>query len=53
MKKVLVCGAGGFIGSHLVKRLTGEDLKYFEFSKTVDDFILDDSRNYYEKLFNG
>ena len=24
MKKALVCGAGGFIGSHLVKRLKKE-----------------------------
>ena len=24
MKKALVCGAGGFIGSHLVKRLKSE-----------------------------
>ena len=24
MKKVLVCGAGGFIGGHLVKRLKRE-----------------------------
>ena len=41
MKKALVCGAGGFIGSHLVKKLKGEgfwvrgvDLKYPEFSLT-------------------
>jgi nucleoside-diphosphate-sugar epimerase len=26
MKKALVCGAGGFIGSHLVKRLKKEGL---------------------------
>ena len=47
MKKALVCGAGGFIGSHLVKRLKsagyfvrGVDLKYPEFSKTeADEFI--------------
>jgi len=25
MKKILVCGAGGFIGNHLVNRLKGED----------------------------
>ena len=38
----LVCGAGGFIGSHLVKRLRaggwwvrGVDLKYPEFSDTT------------------
>ena len=26
MKKALVCGAGGFIGSHLVKRLKKEGM---------------------------
>jgi GDP-D-mannose 3',5'-epimerase len=43
-KKVLVCGAGGFIGSHLVKRLKNEnywvrgvDLKHPEFTPTVAD----------------
>jgi nucleoside-diphosphate-sugar epimerase len=52
MKKALVCGAGGFIGSHLVKRLKregfwvrGTDLKYPRFSETeADDFILGDLR---------
>ena len=52
MKKALVCGAGGFIGSHLVKRLKkegyfvrGVDLKYPEFSKSeADVFIKDDLR---------
>ena len=52
-KKVLVCGAGGFIGSHLVKRLKNEefwvrgvDLKYPEFSTTLaDEFIIGDLRN--------
>ncbi len=53
MKKALVCGAGGFIGSHLVKRLKkegyfvrGVDLKYPEFSETeADEFIKGDLRN--------
>lgn len=53
MKTVLVCGAGGFIGSHLVKRLKsqghfviGVDLKYPEFSETVADrFHIRDLRN--------
>ena len=48
MKRALVCGAGGFIGSHLVKRLREEgywvravDLKQPEFEPTrADDFIL-------------
>lgn len=53
MKTALVCGAGGFIGSHLVKKLKGEgfwvrgvDLKYPEFSKTAaDEFIIGDLRD--------
>ena len=52
MKKALVCGAGGFIASHLVKRLKqepfwvrGVDLKRPEFSPTAaDDFQLLDLR---------
>lgn len=51
-KTALVCGAGGFIGSHLVRRLKGEgfwvrgvDLKYPEFSETAaDDFVIGDLR---------
>lgn len=53
MKKILVLGGGGFIGSHLVKKLKTDenyvrvvDLKYPEFSKTVaDDFIIGDLRS--------
>jgi len=53
MKKALVCGAGGFIGSHLAKRLKGEgfwvrgvDLKYPEYNKTAaDEFIIGDLRD--------
>src|SRR5437588_11986986 len=53
MKKVLVCGAGGFIGSHLVKRLKqegfwvrGVDLKRPEFAPTAaDDFQVLDLRD--------
>ena len=53
MKKALVLGAGGFIGSHLVKRLKregywvrGVDLKEPEWSKTeADEFIIGDLRN--------
>ncbi|MFA9462589.1 NAD-dependent epimerase/dehydratase family protein [Thiohalorhabdus methylotrophus] len=54
MKTALVCGAGGFIGSHLVKRLKedgfwvrGVDLKYPEFWNTsADDFAIGDLRDY-------
>jgi nucleoside-diphosphate-sugar epimerase len=50
MKNVLVCGGGGFIGSHLVKRLKREgcwvrsvDLKYPEYVPTeADDFMIGD-----------
>ena len=53
MKSVLVCGAGGFIGSHLVRRLKregcwvrGADLKYPKFSDTAaDDFVVGDLRD--------
>jgi nucleoside-diphosphate-sugar epimerase len=53
MKKILVLGGGGFIGSHLVKRFKREghwvrvvDLKYPEFSKSpADEFIIGDLRN--------
>lgn len=51
-KSILVCGAGGFIGSHLVKRLRSEghyvvgvDLKYPEFEETAaDEFLIYDLR---------
>ncbi|MGC1376833.1 MAG: NAD-dependent epimerase/dehydratase family protein [Anaerolineales bacterium] len=52
MKKALVCGAGGFIGGHLVKRLKkegywvrGVDIKVHEFSPSAaDDFLVRDLR---------
>ena len=51
--KILVCGAGGFIGSHLVRRLKregygvrGVDLKRPEFSETAaDEFVVGDLRD--------
>lgn len=53
MKTALVLGAGGFIGSHMVRRLKSEgywvrgiDLKYPEFSKTeADEFLIYDLRD--------
>ncbi len=52
-KAVLVCGAGGFIGHHLVRRLKqeghwvrGVDLKFPRFSETdADDFAVGDLRD--------
>jgi len=52
MKKAVVCGAGGFIGAHLVKRLKkdgywvrGADLKFPEYCETeADDFAIGDLR---------
>jgi len=53
VKKALVLGAGGFIGSHMVKRLRSEgywvrgvDLKHPEFSTTeANEFVLGDLRD--------
>ena len=53
MRRVVVCGAGGFIGGHLVKRLKregfwvrGVDLKEHEYARSMaDEFILDDLRD--------
>ena len=53
MKTALVLGAGGFIGSHLVKKLKSEgfwvrgvDLKYPEHWETAaDDFVIGDLRD--------
>ena len=53
MKKAIVCGAGGFIGGHLVKRLKeegfwvrGVDIKFPEYDETAaDDFIQGDLRD--------
>jgi GDP-D-mannose 3',5'-epimerase len=53
MKSVLVCGAGGFIGAHLVRRLKregawvrGVDLQRPEFSASeADEFVTGDLRD--------
>jgi nucleoside-diphosphate-sugar epimerase len=53
MKKILVCGAGGFIGSHFVESLKkqghyviGADLKFPEYSITLaDEFRIMDLRS--------
>jgi len=62
MKTALVLGAGGFIGSHLVKRLKrdgfhvrGVDLKYPDFGKTeADEFVIGDLRdqNFCKSILN-
>ena len=62
-KKILVCGAGGFIGSHLVKRLKregfwvcGVDLKLPEYSTTTtDSFLIGDLREqeFCRKIFEA
>jgi GDP-D-mannose 3',5'-epimerase len=61
-KTAIVLGAGGFIGSHLVKKLKeegfwvrGVDLKYPEYwNSYADDFIIGDLRNkeIVEKVLN-
>lgn len=53
MPKALVCGAGGFIGHHMARRLkvegyqvSGVDLKYPEFSPSpADTFVIGDLRD--------
>jgi len=55
MRSALVCGAGGFIGGHLVKRLKadgfwvrGVDLKHHEYTPCeADDFVIGDLRDAY------
>ena len=52
MKYALVCGAGGFIGHHLVRRLKAEgfwvrgvDLRFPRFGASeADDFVVGDLR---------
>jgi GDP-D-mannose 3', 5'-epimerase len=55
MQSALVCGAGGFIGGHLVKRLKsdgfwvrGVDVKNHEYAVSeADDFVIGDLRDPY------
>ena len=61
-KKILVLGGGGFIGSHLVKKMRKEgnyvkavDLKYPEFSNSLaDEFLIGDLKQQYfcDEVFN-
>ena len=61
-KYILICGAGGFIGGHLVKRLKkegqwvrGVDMKRHEYGKSpADEFIVGDlrSQKFCQKLFD-
>lgn len=63
MKKAIVCGAGGFIGGHLVNRLKSEgywvrgvDLKENEYdNNAADEFIIGDLRDpvFTNKVVNG
>ena len=62
MKKILVCGAGGFIGGHLVKKLKkeghwvrGADLKEHEYSLLpADEFLIGDlvDQNFVRKVLD-
>lgn len=52
LKTAIVCGAGGFIGGHLVSRLKkegywvrGVDIKENEYGTEADDFVKGDLRN--------
>ncbi len=55
MRSALVCGPGGLIGGHLLKRLKSEgfwvrgvDLKNHEYAASeADDFIIGDPRDPY------
>lgn len=63
MKKILVCGAGGFIGGHLVNRLKkegnwvrGADLKHNEYGNNyADEFCIGDLTNpvFADEMVNG
>lgn len=57
MKTALVLGAGGFIGSHMVKRLKSEgywvrgvDLKHPDFSETEADEFIERDLSIYENI---
>ena len=59
MKTALVLGAGGFIGSHMVKRLRlegywvrGVDLKYPEFSQTEANEFIKKDLSLYDNLLD-
>ncbi len=57
MKTALVLGAGGFIGSHMVRRLKSEgywvrgvDLKHPDFSDTAADEFIERDLSVYENM---
>ncbi len=59
MKTALVLGAGGFIGSHMVRRLKSEgywvrgvDLKHPDFSDTAADEFIERDLSVYENMEN-
>jgi nucleoside-diphosphate-sugar epimerase len=60
MSKILVTGAGGFIGHHLVKRLKRDghfvraiDIKYPEYEgSAADEFVIHDLRHAASAVFN-
>ena len=59
MKTALVLGAGGFIGSHMVKRLKSEgywvrgvDLKHPDFSDSAADEFIERDLSVYENVEN-
>jgi GDP-D-mannose 3',5'-epimerase len=52
MKKALVCGAWGFVGSHLVKRLKREQFWVRGVRGPIIDFFITNGTNCYIKSLN-
>ena len=61
MKRAVVCGAGGFLGSHMVRRLKAEGYFVRGLSRTqprywkteADEYWTCDLRQWHESLYNG